>query len=115
MKFSEWPPAARQGEVRGFLRQGGLELQFLPPIGQGHFEFRFSRVDRFSCRRLFVLRQSAELLQQSGEPAIRSKKLNARLLQRGQIRRGAQLLECRLLQWFDLIKESHRPSNDWFR
>src|SRR5436309_16042215 len=30
MKFSEWPPAARQGEVRGFLRQGGLELQFLP-------------------------------------------------------------------------------------
>ena len=98
--------AAGQGEIGRLLGQGGFEFELAAALGQRGFQLDLGGVDGLAGGGLLLLGQRAELLHQGGELAVRAQVVDARLLERGQVRRGLQLGQRGLFQRFDLVQES---------
>ena len=88
MEFAEGAAAAGQGEIGGFLGQGGLEFEFGAAFGKRGFEFGLGGVDEFAGGGFFLLGERAELFHQRGELAVRrqSRRLWSVRARRGRAR-----------------------------
>src|SRR5437879_13759956 len=70
MELAERAAAARQGEINGFLGQGGFQFQFGPAIRERDFQFKLGRLDQLPGGRLFVLAQRAKVYRSGRRSAL---------------------------------------------
>ena len=61
VELAQGAAAAGQGEIGGFLGQGGLEFQFAAALGQGGFELDLGGVDGLAGGGLLFLGQGARV------------------------------------------------------
>ncbi|MPN02394.1 hypothetical protein SDC9_149610 [bioreactor metagenome] len=106
MQFAQGTPPAWQCKIGWVLWQGGFELEFGAPSGQGGLDFDLGEVNGFAGSRFIFLGQCTEPLEEGGELAVGAENGNACLLESGQITGILDLGHCGLFYGFDLIKQS---------
>ena len=111
VELAQGPPTAREREIGRFFGRGGRKFQFAAALGQGGFQLDFGGVDSLAGGGLLFFGQTAQLLHQSGELAVRAQEIHPRLFEARQVRGRAQSGERRLFQRFDLVNEfTHKRS-----